>query len=131
MDQPPVSNNGDIVRRFMAGTASGDFDAIADLVHDDFTMHWPQSGEVFRGRDNAFGAMKAQQEKPEIAGEPRLVGSADTWVFMAPLRYTDHVLYYVAVLELEDGRIRRATGHWGAPFPAQGYRAKFAETGSS
>ena len=75
--------------RFMMGTAEGDFDAIADLVHDDFVMDWPQSGERFSGRANAFGAMRAQRDRPEPAGPPRLVGSGDTWVLMMPLRYSD------------------------------------------
>ena len=119
--------NAELVERFMAGTATGDFDAIAGLVHDDFVMYWPQSGERFSGRENAFAAMRSQREKPEVVGEPRLVGSGNTWVFMAPLRYADGIQHYVAVIELEDGRIRRATGHWGAPFPAQEYRAQFAE----
>ena len=85
----PTDANGQLVMRFMAGTAEDDFDSIADLVHDDFVMEWPQSGEKFSGRDNAFGAMKAQRDRPEPAGPPRLVGSGDTWVLMMPLRYSD------------------------------------------
>jgi ketosteroid isomerase-like protein len=127
MDPSSDDPNGQVVLRFMAGTASGDLDSVAGLVHDDFVMVWPQSGERFSGRDNAFAAMRAQQEKPEVAGEPRLVGSGNVWVLMMPLRYGAGTLHYVAVLELEDGKIRRATGHWGAPFPAQDYRAEFAD----
>jgi ketosteroid isomerase-like protein len=127
MVEPPADPNGQLVLRFMAGTAEGDFDAIADLVHDDFVMDWPQSGERFSGRANAFAAMRAQRDKPEVAGPPRLVGSGNTWVMMMPLRYGTDILHYVAVLELDDGRIRRATGHWAAPFPAQAYRAEFAD----
>jgi hypothetical protein len=33
-----------------------------------------QSGERFHDRDNAIGEMKAQTVRPEIAGEPRLIG---------------------------------------------------------
>jgi len=127
MDQMPSDPNGQLVMRFMAGTAEEDFDSIADLVHDDFVMEWPQSGERFVGRGNAFGAMKAQRDKPEPAGPPRLVGSGDTWVLMVPLRYSDGVYHYTAVLELVDGRIKRGTGTWAAPFPAQAYRAEFAD----
>ena len=73
--------------------------------------------------------MAAVEVKPEFAGQPRLIGSGDVWVLMVPLRYGDDVLEYVAVLELEDGRIRNATGYWGAPFPAQASRAPFADRG--
>jgi len=122
-----MDTNGEIVMRFMAGTASGDFDSISELAHDDIVMEWPQSGERFSGRANVFGAMRAQQPMPKMAAPPRLVGSGDVWVLMVPLLYGDDVQHYVAVLELEDGRIRRATGHWGAPFPAQDNRAEFAD----
>lgn len=119
--------NGDVVRRFMMGTESGDFESIAGLVHDDFVMHWPQSGERFVGRDNAFGAMQVQEVRPQMAGEPRLIGSGDVWVMMVPLNYGEDLYQYVAVLELETGRIKRATGYWGSPFPAQESRAHLAE----
>jgi hypothetical protein len=48
---------------------------------------------------------------------------------MVPLRYSDGLYHYTAVLELEDGRIKRATGTWAAPFEAQAYRAEFADRG--
>ena len=35
----------------------------------------------------------------------------------------------VGVLELQDGKIRRGTGYFGTPFPAQPYRAQFADKG--
>ena len=64
--------NGDVVRRFVMATQSGDFESVAGLVHDDFVMFWPRSGEGFVGRANAFGAMQAQDVMPEMAGAPRL-----------------------------------------------------------
>ena len=90
-------------------------------------MEWPQSGERFRGRENVLGAMGAVEVKPQVAGSPRLIGSGQTWVLMVPLRYGEDLFQYVAVLELEEGRIRRATGYWGAAFPAQASRAAFLD----
>ncbi len=34
----------------------GNLEAAMALVHEDYVMEWPQSGERFRGRDNALGA---------------------------------------------------------------------------
>lgn len=113
------------IERFFAASERGDFAELATLVDDDMVMAWPQSGEVFRGRDNVFAAMRAVEVKPAMAGQPRITGSGDVWVFMAPLRYGEEILHYVAILELEHGRIRHATGYWGAPFPAQASRAPF------
>jgi hypothetical protein len=79
------------------------------------------------GSANVLAAMAAVEVKPEFAGQPRLIGSGEVWVLMVPLRYGEDVLEYVAVLELQDGRIRNATGYWGAPFPAQAARAPFTD----
>ena len=121
------ASNREVVERFFAATERGDADVAAALVDDEMVMDWPQSGERFVGRANVLGAMGAVEVKPQFAGQPRLVGSGPLWVLMVPLRYGEDVLQYVAVLELEAGRIRRATGYWGAPFPAQASRAPFAD----
>jgi len=117
--------NRALVEAFFAASEQGDLGAAGALLHDDMVMVWPQSGERFEGRDNVLGAMAAVEVKPQFAGAPRLVGSGPVWVLMVPLRYGEDVLEYVAVLELDDGRIRRATGYWGAPFVAQAARAPF------
>jgi SnoaL-like protein len=120
--------NRALVERFFAATERGDAPAIAALADEDMVMAWPQSGERFRGVANVLGAMAAVEVKPQFAGAPRLVGSGDVWVLMVPLRYGEDVLEYVAVVELSGGRIRRATGYWGAPFPPQPARAPFLDT---
>lgn len=119
--------NRDVVERFFAASERGETDVVAALVDDDMVMDWPQSGERFVGRANVLAAMAAVEVKPEFAGQPRLIGSGRLWVLMVPLRYGADILQYVAVLELDGGRIRHATGYWGAPFPAQDSRAPFAD----
>ena len=97
------------------------------LLHEDMVMEFPQSGERFTGRANAAGAMEVQEVKPEPAGEGRMVGEGDIWVVMMPLRYGEDLYQYVGVLELENGKIKRGTGYFAAAFPAQDYRARFAD----
>jgi hypothetical protein len=115
------------ITRFMEAVERGDFETVTSLAAEDIVMEWPQSGERFRGRENALGAVSAQTEKPEIAGEPRLVGSGDVWVIMMPLRYGEEIHHYVGVFELEGGKIRRTTEYFGAPFPAQEFRAQYVD----
>jgi ketosteroid isomerase-like protein len=119
--------NRELVKRFMAANGAGDLDEVGRCLHADMVMEWPQSGERFVGREQALGAMRAQEQMPAMGAEPRIVGSGDVWVAMVPLRYGDDIYHYVAVLELTDGLVRRGTGFWGAPFPAQPSRAAFAE----
>ena len=127
MAQESDQANRELVEAFFAASERGDLGALTALVDDDMVMEWPQSGERFRGRDNVLGAMAAVEVKPQFAGSPRLIGSGHLWVLMVPLRYGDDVLQYVAILELEGGRIRHATGYWGAPFPAQDAREAFTD----
>ena len=122
-------SNESVIGRFMEAAERGDLETMASLAHEDVVMEWPQSGERFRGRDNALAAMRAQQTPPEPAGEPRLVGSGDTWVMMMPLRYGEEIFHYVGVYELRDGKIARSTEYFGAPFPAQEFRAQYADKG--
>jgi ketosteroid isomerase-like protein len=120
-------SGGDVIRQFFDAMASGNMEAAKALAHEDFVMEWPQSGERFRGRENAFGAMSVQADRPETEGEPRIVGSGDVWVAQMRLRYASGVSYYVAVLELRGEKVARGTGYFASPFPAQQYRARFAE----
>lgn len=118
----------EVLERFFAAEAAGDMEGMRRHVHADVVMEWPQSGERFTGIENAVGAITATEVKPEVAGEPRIVGAGGHWVMMLPLRYGDDDDYhYVGVYEIEDGRIRRSTEYFSAPFPAQEGRSRFAD----
>jgi ketosteroid isomerase-like protein len=113
--------------RFWEATESGNLESAAELVHPDITMEWPQSGERFSGLDNALGALRATEVKPDMAGEPSLEGCGDLWVARAPLRYGDDIYHYVGIFRVEDGKIRRTTEFFGAPFPPNPGRAQFSD----
>lgn len=122
------TNGGEVLSRFFEAAEAADLERMRELVHADVTMEWPQSGERFRGVDNAAGAMLATEVKPEVAGEPSIVGAGSHWTMQMPLRYGADVYHYVGVFEITDGRIQRSTEYFGAPFPAQEARARFAES---
>lgn len=113
--------------RFWEAAETRDLDGLASLVHPDVVMEWPQSGERFTGVGNALGALRSQEEKPEMAGEPSLDGCGDVWVASVPLRYGADIYHYVGIFALEDGRIRRSTEYFGAPFPPNPARAAFTD----
>ena len=122
----PDTNGRLILEQFLAATERKDYAAMANLAHPEIEMWWPQSGERFVGRDNALGALLATEEKPEFAGEPRIVGEGSSWVLTMPLRYGADLYHYAGIFELQDGLLRRSTEFFGAPFPAQPARARFA-----
>lgn len=126
--EPTVATDGSaVILQLWAAAESKDMVRLRALVHDDLVMEWPQSGERFTGADNAIGGMTATEEKPEVAGEPRIVGAGDVWVVMAPLRYGTELHHYVGIFELDAGRVRRTTEYFGAPFPAQEARAQYTD----
>lgn len=120
-------SNESVIGRFLEAAESGDLDAMGALADDDIVMEWPQSGERFRGKQNALAALRAQETKPEFAGAPRMIGSGDVWVVMVPLRYGDEIHHYVGVYELRDGKVTHSTEYFGAPFPPQEFRAQYLD----
>ena len=90
-------SNAETIQRFFEAAERGDLESMAQYVHDDVEMRWPQSGERFRGKDNALRAMMATETRPEPVGEPRIVGSGDVWTMTMPLRYGDEIWHYVGI----------------------------------
>ncbi|MET0772007.1 MAG: nuclear transport factor 2 family protein [Candidatus Limnocylindrales bacterium] len=120
-----------VMMRYLEAVERWDLEAAETVTTDDLEMWWPQSGERFVGRANAVRALEAMSQKPEPAGEPRLVGHGDTWVLLMPVREGGEVDRYVGVFELAGGRVHRSTEYFGAPFPADPARAPFAARGDS
>lgn len=128
MDTTITTTSGrEILERIIEATERRDPEALRPLMHDQIVGEWPQSGERFTGPDNAIGAMTATETKPEVDGEPRVVGSGDLWVMMLPLRYGSDTYHYVGIFELDGGRLRHVTEYFSAPFPAQESREPFAD----
>lgn len=116
-----------ILMQFFGAAESGDMETLRSLVADGVVMEWPQSGERFTGRDNAFAAMDATEVKPQPAGSPIIVGGGETWVITMPLDYAGAVHHYVGIFQIRDGLIQCATEYFGAPFAAQRGRAQYAD----
>jgi hypothetical protein len=127
METTAASAGREVLEQFLAAAERRDMDAVRARIHADVVMEWPQSGERFTGRENAIGAVSAADEPPEFAGEPRILGEGDSWVVMMPLRYGTDTYHYVGVFELDGGLIRHSTEYFGAPFPPQEARARFAD----
>src|SRR5215207_9563851 len=50
--QEALMNNKQIIQNFWDMMATNDFYAVARLLHNDYVLEWPQSGERIRGREN-------------------------------------------------------------------------------
>lgn len=113
--------------RFFEAAERGDEAMLRGLVAEDVTMTWPQSGERFRGRDNALAALSVQDDVPTPAGEPTIRGSGDVWVVTLPLRYATGLVHYVGIFELREGLISASTEYFAEPFEPKAARARYRE----
>jgi len=76
---PRGSERDDEVRRAKAGQLvealnSRDLDWLDTLYHDDVVIHWPQSGEVIRGKHN-IRKLREAYPTPPTATLGRIIGS--------------------------------------------------------
>ena len=118
----------ELVARFWAAMHANDFAAAGELLHDDFVLDWPQSGERIRGRAN-FVAVNANYP---AAGRwrvtlDRLVAEGDEVASLVTV--TDGLLLARAVTftTVRNGRLWRQTEYWPDPFAAPAWRAQWTE----
>ena len=117
-----------VVERYWRNMNENDWRAAGLLMHDEFVLEWPQSGERIRGREN-FAAVN---EHYSAAGRwrfgvRRIV--ADERGAVSDVTVTDGVVEARAVtfFEVRDGLIWRMTEYWPDPFEAAKWRAQWVE----
>ncbi len=105
-----------------------DWEAVADQLHPDVVVDWPNTEERFRGRDNYLGMQRAYPEGWHIE-VLRIVDGGDTVVSEVRVEQEGRRFFAVSFFELEEGRIVRAVEHWsgGEPEPAPAWRARWTE----
>jgi ketosteroid isomerase-like protein len=121
-------DGGQVAEAVWRTLEAGDWDAAADLLHEDFVQEWPQSGERIVGRDNAIainqnfpGGLPTMRFRRTLAG-------GDLAVLEIGLTYADGSRYLgVSVIELRDGKIAKETDYFAQPFPAPQWRAQWVE----
>lgn len=146
-----MSNRG-IVDRYAAAFAGDDFETADALIHDDYVLEFPQSGERFRGRANRrfifeqYPGREGSGKRPSIGSIsgtddqfiPRaswpawtvvhLTGSGDEFTVTGTVTYPDRQLWhFVSLVQVRDGRIWRETAYWGQPFDPPDWRAEVRE----
>jgi len=125
---PKHDSVGDVVRRYWAAINANDFQAAGQLLHDDFLLHWPQSGERICGRANFVSVNEHYPAAgPWRVTVHRLLTEGDE--VASEVTVTDGVLKATAITfsNVLDGRIVRQTEYWPDPFEAAPWRAGWVE----
>jgi ketosteroid isomerase-like protein len=116
------------VERYWRTMNTNDWRAVGALLHDDFVLIWPQSGEHIRGREN-FIAVNAGYP---AAGVWRFTVHhvvADETGAATDVTVTDGARNDRAItfFEFRDDLIWRMTEFWPDPFEAAAWRAEWVE----
>ncbi|HEX5591484.1 MAG TPA: nuclear transport factor 2 family protein [Candidatus Limnocylindrales bacterium] len=143
-------SNRTVVESFAHANATNDFDAMDGLIHDDYLLDMPQSGERIRGRANRRAMI---ENYPGLGGEAPSIGriiGADDQLLAAPswpaftlvnvsgsgdqfqitgtLKYPDQkTWHWIAFLTVKDGQIWRETTYFAEPFEPPAWRARYVE----
>lgn len=107
---------------------TNDFTLAGELLHDDYILEWPQSGERIRSRANfiamnvnypAHGRWKFTVQRLVAEGE----------VVVSDVEVTDGVVVGRAITfsTVRDGKILQQTEFWPDPFEAPDWRAQWVE----
>ncbi len=121
-------NSKQIIENFWATMATNDFHAAAQLLHEEYRLEWPQSGEVIRGRKNFalinsnFPAEGKWQFKiNDIVVENDVVV---TDVSVSDGKRQDRAITFSSI---RDGKIWKQVEFWPEPFEAPDWRAQWVQ----
>ena len=117
-----------ILERFWRAMQTNDFQTAAELLHDDYVLEWPQSGERIRGRANFV----AVNENCPAHGRwnftvHRILAEGDQVV--SDVSVTDGVVNGRAITfsTIRDGKIAYQLEFWPDPFEPAAWRANWVE----
>jgi ketosteroid isomerase-like protein len=117
-----------VVEKFWETMQTNDFQRVGELLHDDYRLEWPQSGERIRGRANfiAINENYPAHDRWEFTVR-RIIGEGDTVV--SDIDVTDGVISarVITFSTVQDGRILDQIEFWPDPFKAAAWRAQWVE----
>jgi len=139
-------SNEEVVARYAASSAALELETMAALRHPEWSVVWPQSGELVHGSEAFAEIVRNYPGGPGRAEVTRVVGAEDRWVATPGntvlklvgagdfwwsewrVTYPDGAVYLcVDLMELRDQKIYRETVYWAAPFDAPAWRAPWVE----
>lgn len=121
-------NNKQLLESFWAVMATNDFQSAADLLHDEFTLDWPQSGERIRGREH-FALINTHYPADGMWQFRINAIAADGDVVVTDVSVTDGKRHDRAITfsTIRDGKIWKQVEFWPEPFHAPVWRAGWVE----
>lgn len=143
-------SNRQVIEQYWAAIAGGDLADAEACLHPDVVVSYPQSGEVFRGRDNYMAILRnypgglPASEAVGLEGDPRTVVTPSARPFGAPvvtvvggdelmvgqsiLHYSDGLTVHgVSIFRMRSRLIAAETTYFTEPFEAPEWRKQWAD----
>jgi hypothetical protein len=103
-----------------------DWSRVRSLLHDDFTIEWPQSGERY-GPD-VFVRINREYPGNWTLKVERVVDAGEWVVTEVAVAIDGRTDRAVSFFEVEDARIKSIREFWPEPFPVPEWRKAFGTT---
>lgn len=121
-------NSKQVIETFWQMMEGNDFYAVAQLLHKEYTLDWPQSGERIRGAENFAKLNTAYPAE----GKWRFVINsivADGENVVTDVSVTDGVRHdrVITFSTIRDEKIWKQVEFWPEPFEAPNWRAQWVE----
>ena len=123
-----TKNSKQVIERFWGTMQTNDFKAAGELLHEDFVLDWPQSGERIRGRENF---VSINQNYPAHGRWEftvhRIIAEGDQ--VASDVDVTDGAIRgrVITFSTIRDGKIWRQTEFWPDPFEPAPWRTAWVE----
>ena len=116
----------DAVEEHWRASEQGDIEAEHAIYAQDAILHYPQSGERFRGRAT-IAAQRGGHPADRHFSVTRIVGSGNLWVSECIITYDGVPTHSVSIMEFADDHVVHETQYFADPFEAPAARAALAE----
>jgi ketosteroid isomerase-like protein len=121
-------NSKQVLENFWETMKTNDFSAVARLLHDDYVLEWPQSGERIRGRDNFAAINTSYPAEGKWQFTVNQIVAEDDFV-VTDVTVTDgsRIDRAITFSTVREGKILKQVEFWPEPFEAPAWRAQWVE----
>ena len=117
----------ELLENFVRGINNKDVEGLLDLIHDDYTEIFPQSGEKIRGKEKFQKFYENFSNLPKVKGyNVQLEGNIGVLEML--LDYPDGgTVNACEIIEFRDGKIASVKAYFAQPFEAPEWRSEWVE----
>jgi ketosteroid isomerase-like protein len=121
-------NSKQVVEQFWTTMGTNDFYAAASLLHDEYLLEWPQSGERIHRREN-FAAVNTAYPAEGLWRFTinQMIVEGDTVVTDVSVTDGKRQDRAITFSTVRDGKIWRQVEFWPEPFEAPEWRKQWVE----